>query len=31
MQQQLYEQVRTDRNIYSKNLREAYDEINELK
>ena len=31
LQQQLYEQVRSDRNLYAKNLREAYEEINELK
>lgn len=29
--QALYEAVRTDRNLYSKNLIEAQDEINELK
>ena len=29
--QQLYEQVRADRNLYSKNLVEAQDEISELR
>ena len=30
-QQNLYEAVRSDRNLYSKNLIEAHDEINEMK
>jgi len=30
-QQNLYEAVRTDRNLYSKNLLEAQDEIQELR
>ena len=30
-QQNLYEAVRSDRNLYSKNLREALEEIAELK